>query len=86
MQDTSFKNDTNSLDKLDRFVIVNQRQKEYIELLKQGKEEELSEEDKLWKTVPDTGGGLFSTASDLVKFCSMLEQEGYYGDHRVIGR
>lgn len=85
MQDTSFKKGF-SLDKLDRFVIVNQRQKEYIELLKQGKEDELNEEDKLWETVPDTGGGLMSTVSDLVKFGVMLEQEGYYGNHRVIGR
>ena len=85
MQDTSFKNE-NLLDKSDRFVMVNQRQKEYIEHLKQGKEQELDDEDKLWKTVPDTGGGLLSTASDLVKFGTMLEQEGYYGNHRVIGR
>ncbi len=40
----------------------------------------------LWRKVPGTGGGLFSTASDLVKFGTMLLQNGTYNGNRVLSR
>ena len=86
MKDTCFQPDF-SFDKLDRLVIVSKEQKEYIERIRrEGSVPELSERKKLWNQVPQTGGGLFSTTSDLVKFGTMLEQGGYCGDTRVIGR
>lgn len=44
------------------------------------------ETEALWSTVPDTAGGLFSNAEDLVKFGNMLLLGGKAGGSRVIGR
>lgn len=85
MKDTFFKHDF-SHNKLDRLAIVSKKQKEYIEQIKQGKDPELNKTEILWNLVPQTGNGILSTTSDLVKFGTMLEQGGYYGNTRVIGR
>lgn len=42
--------------------------------------------DDMWRKVPMTGGGLYSTASDLVKFGTMLLQNGFYQGNRIISR
>lgn len=40
----------------------------------------------MWNKVPNTGGGLYSNANDLVKFGTMLLQNGFYQGNRVISR
>jgi CubicO group peptidase (beta-lactamase class C family) len=65
-------------------VIQSKESEEYLNDIINGKEE--SEEDKLWRKVPRTGGGLESTARDMIQFGNMLLNKGRLGDVRVIGR
>lgn len=39
-----------------------------------------------WEKIPSTGGGLFSTCNDLIKFGTMLINNGTYNGKRIIGR
>ena len=45
-----------------------------------------SAEDIFWNSIPATGGGLFSTLEDLVRFGTMLMQGGLYNGKQVLGR
>jgi CubicO group peptidase (beta-lactamase class C family) len=47
---------------------------------------EESEEEKFWKKLPGTGGDMFSTAYDLCRFGTMLQQGGYIDGDRILGR
>jgi CubicO group peptidase (beta-lactamase class C family) len=40
----------------------------------------------VWKKIPSTGGGLYSTAYDLCRFGIMLQQGGYIDGNRILGR
>lgn len=39
-----------------------------------------------WSKIPSTGGGLFSTCEDLIKFGNMLVNNGKHEGNRIIGR
>jgi CubicO group peptidase (beta-lactamase class C family) len=39
-----------------------------------------------WAAMPDTGGGIYSTVSDLIKFGNMLIAGGQTGGNRILGR
>lgn len=44
------------------------------------------EEDNVFKKIPQTAGGLYSTAYDLCRFGTMLSQNGYIDANRILGR
>ncbi len=46
----------------------------------------VKEEPGIWAKIPSTGGGMFSTASDLCKFGTMLLNNGSYNGKRILGR
>lgn len=47
----------------------------------------MPDEEILWnRTMPQTGGGMYSKPSDLVKFGNMLLNGGKYNGNRIIGR
>lgn len=48
--------------------------------------EAMKEEDKAWRVLPATAGGLKSTSRDLVKFGQMILNDGMYNGKRIIGR
>ena len=41
---------------------------------------------KGWELIPATGGGIFSTCEDLIKFGTMMLNHGTYNGKRIIGR
>jgi CubicO group peptidase (beta-lactamase class C family) len=45
-----------------------------------------TKEEKLWQKIPPTGGGMESTAHDLIRFANMLLNKGTLDGVRVIGR
>ena len=45
-----------------------------------------TEEDKIWDKIPGTGGSIYSTAYDLCKLGTMLQQGGYIDGNRILGR
>lgn len=44
------------------------------------------QEDKIFRKIPATAGGLYSTAYDLCRFGIMLEQNGVIDGNRILGR
>lgn len=42
--------------------------------------------DSFWAKIPSTGGGLWSTTRDLMKFSQMILNKGRLGDVRILGR
>ena len=83
MKDTHF--DIAKREIVERLNIPNERTEMFIKSVLDGTYKEM-EEDDVWKQVPRTGGGLYSTARDLCKFGNMLLQGGYYEGNRIIGR
>lgn len=83
MKDTHF--DPAKKEIVERLNIPNERTEKLIKAFLEGELEE-TEEDEVWKQVPSTGGGLFSTARDLCRFGTMLLKGGYIDGNRVIGR
>ena len=69
-----------------RTCIRNEQNEKLYEDIMAGKPIEKEPYEELWSKVPSTGGGLFSTASDLVKFGTMLLQNGTYNGNRVLSR
>lgn len=69
------------LGKLDRIAVNNEETEKQLEKIRSG-----CLPPSLWSAVPETGGGLCSTAPDLVRFGNMLCNGGYAEGGRVIGR
>lgn len=70
---------------VERMNIPNEHMERFITEFLAGTYKEDGEE-SFWRKLPQTGGGLFSTASDLCRFGSMLQLGGYIDGVRVIGR
>lgn len=68
-----------------RRMINNERVEEYIQKILSDTYESDKEEER-WNKIPSTGGGLFSTTLDLIKFGTMLLQGGSYNGKHVISR
>ncbi|XID92222.1 serine hydrolase domain-containing protein [Paenibacillaceae bacterium WGS1546] len=83
MTDTMFKL-TPELAK--RFIIRNERHEKALNDLIAGTQPEPSLAEQLWEYVPKTGGGLYSTPADLVRFANMMLGMGKLGDARILGR
>ena len=69
-----------------RFIIRSERNEMVLNHLINGREPEATPAEKLWQTIPSTGGGLNSTPADLIRFANMLLGMGTLGDARIIGR
>lgn len=80
MKDSFFKP---SIEQIDRIKINSEHDKKYLERLKNSKNNEIN---NIWDSVPSTGGGLYSTAYDLVKFGTMLLKNGTYNGKHILGR
>ena len=83
MKDTGFNVATKEV--VSRACIANEDVEKLVKKVLEGTYEE-DEEDRYWKKIPGTGGGMYSTAFDLCRFGTMLQQGGYIDGVRVIGR
>lgn len=68
-----------------RANIMNEEEEKFINSFLDGSFKE-DEENKLWSKLPGTGGAIFSTAYDLCRFGTMLQQNGYIDGVRILGR
>lgn len=64
--------------------IKNKREKEIVNRIL--KDIPPDKEDLFWQKIPSTGGGLYSTLEDLIKFGTMLLQGGVYQGRQVMGK
>jgi len=71
---------------VDRIVIMDKKSYDIAKRLHNNIPLENTDLEKRINRIPATGGGLFSTTSDLVKFGNMLLNNGYHGDSRILGR
>lgn len=71
-------------EKAHRIAIRSEDAKEYLEKLQNGEIPEEEEEEEI--RLPRTGGGLFSTVSDLQKFGKMLLNQGEYEGGHILSR
>ncbi|MDF2936508.1 MAG: hypothetical protein K0Q90_1881, partial [Paenibacillaceae bacterium] len=69
-----------------RHIIRNERYELIGNALINGQPPELSPSEKLWDTVSKTGGGLYSTPGDLIRFANMLLGLGQLENTRILGR
>ena len=83
LKETGF--DSTSRELVSRACIVNEEAENFVKAVMEGTFEE-SEEDRYWRKLPGTGGSMFSTAYDLCRFGTMLQQGGYIDGVRVLGR
>lgn len=83
MTDTFFKL---SPEAAKRIIIRNEEQEQRLNHYITGVTREQSPVEKLWDLVPKTGGGLFSTTADLMRFANMLLGMGTLEGTRILGR
>ncbi len=83
MEDTMFEP---SPELAKRFIIRSEKHENHLNDLIAGQLPEPSPADKLWGSVPKTGGGLCSTPADLLRFANMMLGMGKLGDTRILGR
>ena len=83
LKDTGFDRERKEI--AGRANIPNEHVKKYIDsILKDTLEK--NEEESFWNKIPNTGGGLYSTAYDLCRFGTMLQQGGTIDGTRILGR
>lgn len=84
MSDTEF-NVTQDMAK--RMYVRGEQNKEWLDAIVKG---DLVDEENiagnLWSQIPSTGGGLYSTTTDILKFANMMLGNGRLGDTRILGR
>ncbi len=83
LKDTGF--DYSRTEILSRTNIPHERREKLIHEVLNGSYK-ANEKDEIFKNIPRTGGGLYSTAYDLCRFGTMLLQGGYIDGTRIIGR
>ncbi len=81
MKDTAFHI---TQDMAKRMLIKNEHWEKEIENILNGTQQ--PHEKSAWDEVPDTGGGLFSTAADLTRLGNMMLQNGTFDGVRILGR
>ena len=72
-------------DRAKRYIIQGERAEKYIEGVISGSPVE-DEDDKLWNTVPSTGGGMHSSVLDLIRYGNMMLNKGTLDGVRILGR
>lgn len=79
MHDTGWEPD---IGKSDRYVVRNERFEKYLASLVSGEKKDMG----IWERIPATWNGIYSTTADLIKFGTMLLNNGSYNGKRIIGR
>lgn len=69
-----------------QIVLHDEEDEKMHNAVKAGQTSDFEEFEEFWKNVPNTAGGLLSTASDLNKFGTMLLQNGTYNGKRIVSR
>lgn len=88
LSDTGFKPtraDSHTLDIARRLFIRSKEHQEKLNRFLSG-ENMVSEESTVWDKIPQTGGGLYSTVGDLVKFGNAYVYGGRFDGARILGR
>lgn len=81
MSDTAF---TPTVDMAKRAYIRNENHKRRLEDIIAGKPDE--DAGTVWEKIPETGGGMWSTTNDLMRFANMMLRNGRLDDVRILGR
>ena len=69
-------------DKIKRINLLAEEEKEEIERMADSS----SQIPTVWEQIPQTGGGLFSTPCDLIRFANMMLGMGTWNGVRILGR
>ncbi len=69
-----------------RCFFKNKNQKEYLEKIASGETGERAGDGSVWDQIPNTGGGVHSTAYDLVRFANAYINNGRLDGARILGR
>ncbi len=83
MQDSAFEL-TPALAK--RAFVCDEDEKRYLDYIISGNMPERNDEQKMWDSIPATGGGLSSTVRDLVRFGNAFVYGGRLDGARILGR
>jgi CubicO group peptidase (beta-lactamase class C family) len=83
-------NDSGFIEKLTvpqarRAIITSEHRENWINSIINGTQQQNSG-DAFWDKIPSTGGGMYSTPYDMVRFANMTLNGGYGGGVRIIGR
>lgn len=70
---------------ISRTNIPDERREKQVNNIMNGTVKE-TEEENVWAKIPGTGGGIYSTAYDLCRLGTMLQQGGYIDGKRILGR
>lgn len=81
MKDSSFKP---GIEVANRHLIQFEEHEKYIQRVLNN--ESIQEDDSIWSEIPSTGGGMHSTAMDLIRFARMLCNGGRLGNTRILGK
>lgn len=80
LKDTGFKDD---IEVVKRMNIPNERKESFVNEVLNGT---FVRKESFWDKIPQTAGGLHSTAYDLCRFGTMFQQGGYIDGNRILGR
>jgi CubicO group peptidase (beta-lactamase class C family) len=69
-----------------RCFINNEEHKQIINNVLSGKSDGNEDKGSIWENIPNTGGGLYSTTTDLIRFANAMLYGGRLGDVRILGR
>ena len=83
MNDTSF---TLSQDMAKRMYIDGENSEKFVKDVIDGKRSGYDDVGTIWEKIPSTGGGLCSTAYDLVKYGNAMLYGGRFNGARILGR
>ncbi len=82
-------NDTGFLitpDKAERCFINDEDHNQMINYVLSGKSDGNEDKGSIWEKIPNTGGGLYSTTTDLIRFANAMLYGGRLEDARILGR
>ena len=85
MSDSGFDRDITP-DAARKYFIYDEETREYLNYVISGKLPERNDEQKMWDSIPATGGGLNSTVYDLVRFGNSFVYGGRLDGARILGR
>ena len=83
MADTGF---DVTVDMAKRMYVKSQDNKQWLDDIIAGKQNGKYDDGSFWGKIPGTGGGLYSTTTDLLKFANMMLGFGRLGETRILGR
>lgn len=83
MSDSGF---VHTSDTAKRCFIHNEEKKQWLLDVVSGKSDGNEDKGTIWENIPNTGGGLYSTTSDLIRFANAILYGGRLEDIRILGR